>query len=96
MDDRHNTAGATRVIPASQFRADCLNLIDEVARSGEEIVITKHGIPAARLTPLHQDRKPKPPFGAGRHLFEITGDIEAPLDVEWEAEVNPDRVLNPS
>lgn len=94
--DMHDPAGTTRVIPASQFRADCLNLIDEVARSGEEIVITKHGIPAAKLTPLAKNRTHKPPFGADRHLIQITGDIEAPLDVEWEAEANPDRVLDPS
>lgn len=93
--DGHDTAGTTRVIPAAQFRANCLKLIDEVAQSGEEIVITKHGRPAAKLAPHNQNRKPTPPFGAGRHLFEITGDIEAPLDVEWEAESNSDRVLNP-
>lgn len=34
-------------------------------------------------------------FGADRDTIEITGDIVAPIDVEWEAEVNPDRVLNP-
>ena len=27
--------------------------------------------------------------------FQILGDIMAPIDEEWEAEVNPDRVLNP-
>ena len=94
--DRHDTAGAARAIPASQFRANCLQLIDQVAQGGGDIVITKHGIPAARLVPLTRNRKPTPPFGAGRHLFDITGDIEAPLDAEWEAEVNPDRVLDPS
>lgn len=94
--ETHNAAGATRAISASQFRANCLQLIDQVAQFGGEIVITKHGIPAARLAPLTGNRKPTPPFGAGRHLFEITGDIEAPLDVEWEAEANPDRVLDPS
>lgn len=34
-------------------------------------------------------------FGADRDTIEITGDIISPVDVEWEAEVNPDRVLNP-
>ena len=91
----HDTAGPARTIPASQFRADCLQLINEVARSGEEIVITKHGVPAARLAPLAGNRKQKASFGAGRHLIHITGDIEVPLDVEWEAEADPDRVLDP-
>lgn len=30
-----------------------------------------------------------------RFTLQIFGDIVAPIDVEWEAEVNPDRVLNP-
>lgn len=34
-------------------------------------------------------------FGADQGTIEITGDIISPVDVEWEAEVNPDRVLNP-
>ena len=31
------------MIKASEFKARCLKLMDEVAESGEEIVITKHG-----------------------------------------------------
>lgn len=30
-----------------------------------------------------------------RFTLQIFGDIVAPIDVEWDAEVNPDRVLNP-
>ena len=32
-----------------------------------------------------------------RHRFtlQIFGDIDSPIDVEWDAESNPDRVLNP-
>ena len=62
--------------------------LDEV-----EIVITKRGTPVARLVP-HRER-PKSLFGADRGRMRIVGDIISPLDVEWEAEVNPDRVLNP-
>ena len=41
----------TRTIKASEFKAKCLKLIGEVAESGEEIVITKHGRPVSRLVP---------------------------------------------
>ncbi len=34
-------------------------------------------------------------FGADRGNIEILGDIISPMDVEWEAEVDPDGVLNP-
>lgn len=38
-------------ITATQFKARCLRLLDEVAESGETLVITKHGRPVARVEP---------------------------------------------
>lgn len=38
-------------ITATQFKARCLRLLDEVAETGEPIVITKRGRPVARLEP---------------------------------------------
>ena len=38
---------------------------------------------------------PEKLLGADRDIIRIHGDIIAPLDVEWEAEVNPDRVKGP-
>lgn len=40
-----------REITASQFKARCLRLLDEVAETGETLVITKHGRPVARVEP---------------------------------------------
>jgi prevent-host-death family protein len=40
-----------REITASQFKARCLRLLDEVAESGEPLVVTKHGRPVARVVP---------------------------------------------
>lgn len=85
--------GESRTIKASEFKATCLRLMDEVARSGDEIVITKNGRPTARLLPYR--KRFGDWFGADRDRIEIIGDIVSPLDVEWEAEVNPDRVLDP-
>ena len=89
----HNTEGAARTIPASEFRANCLKLMDEVQESGQPIVITKHGTAVVRIEPCR--RKLRAPFGRDRHLVRFIGDIVTPLDIEWEAESNPDRVLNP-
>ena len=78
---------------ASEFKAKCLALMDEVADGGGDIVITKYGRPVARLTPVR-----KPPadfFGADRDRIKITGDIVSPIDVDWEAQTNPDRVPVP-
>ena len=43
-----------RTIPAGRFKAQCLRLLDEVAATGEEIVVTKRGRPVARVTPVEE------------------------------------------
>ena len=83
--DTHNTnAPDARTIKASEFKAKCLKLMNEVAESGTEYVITKNGRPVSRLVPYR--RKPKSLFGIDRGRLDILGDIDEPLDVEWEAE----------
>ncbi len=82
-----------RTMKASEFKAKCLQLMDEVAESGDEIVITKNGRPVAKLVP-HRER-PVSWFGRDRGKLEILGDIISPVNVEWEADSDPDRVLNP-
>ncbi len=82
-----------RTIMASEFKARCLKLMDEVAESGGEIVITKNGRPVSRLVPYRA--RPESLFGIDRGRFEIIGDIVEPVDVEWEAESTPDRVISP-
>jgi prevent-host-death family protein len=72
------------VVKASEFKAKCLALMDDVARSGKEIVITKNGKPVARLVPVSSAR-PRDPFGMHKETLRITGDIMAPIDVEWDA-----------
>ncbi len=43
---------ASKRIPAGEFKAKCLKLMDEVNATGEELVITKRGKPVARLVPI--------------------------------------------
>ena len=62
--------------------------MNEVADNGAEIVITKNGRPVSRLIPYR--RKPDTLFGIDRGRLEVLGDIEAPLDVAWEAETGGD------
>lgn len=73
-----------KVIKASEFKAKCLHLMDEINRSGGEIVITKHGKPISRLVPYR--KRPKSLFGLHKDRLEIKGDIITPLDLEWAAE----------
>ncbi len=81
-----------RTIKASEFKATCLKLMDEVAENGGEIIITKNGRPVSRLLPYRE--RAEAPFGRDRGKIHILGDIIEPIDVEWEAESDPDRTLN--
>ncbi len=46
----------TKTIKASEFKAKCLALMDEVARTGERMVITKNGEPVAEFVPHKKKR----------------------------------------
>ena len=83
-DHGHETMTETLRIPAGEFKAKCLKLMDQVRESGREIVITKRGKPVAKLVPLEPKERP-PLFGCMKGTFEITGDIVSPIDVEWDA-----------
>ena len=72
------------MIKASEFKAKCLQLMDRVADTGEEIVITKNGRPVSRLIPYRI--RPRSLFGMDRGRIELVGDIIDPIDVEWEAQ----------
>ena len=41
-----------RCVAASEFKANCLRLMDEVARERRPIIITKRGKPVAKLVPF--------------------------------------------
>ena len=70
-----------RTIKASEFKAKCLKLMDGVAESGEEIVITKNGQPVSRLLPYRE--KTRMAFGRNRDYIRIRGDIVEPMPAEW-------------
>ena len=74
-----------QTVKASEFKAKCLALMDEVARTGEPIQITKNGRPIVELRPVSTARAASP-FGLHKGRIEVLGDIMAPLDPEdWEA-----------
>lgn len=59
-------------IAASEFKAKCLRLLDQVA-DGSTFIITKHGRPVARVTPV--SASPKNMWGSWRSKVKIAGDI---------------------
>jgi prevent-host-death family protein len=72
-----------RTIPAGEFKATCLALLDEVAENGETIVVTKRGKPVARVVPLEP---PRPLKGSVSFLVSDE-ELIAPLFEGWEPEL---------
>ncbi|OGQ10903.1 MAG: hypothetical protein A2138_01330 [Deltaproteobacteria bacterium RBG_16_71_12] len=71
-----------KTIQASRFKATCLQLMDQVAKTGEPVVITKNGRPIAQLAPVRI--VPKTLFGKDQGSIEVIGDIISPIEVAWD------------
>ena len=63
---------------ASEFKAKCLALMDEVARTGKTIVVTKNGKPVAELR-AHRPPRARTLIGLHKGKIGISGDIVSPF-----------------
>lgn len=71
-----------RSIPASTFKAKCLALLDDVAATGEPLLVTKRGKPVARVVATEAA-----PSLRGSVTFERPDeDLIAPLEGNWDAD----------
>jgi prevent-host-death family protein len=78
-----------KTMPAGKFKTHCLSVIDDVHDKHEEVIITKHGKPMAKLVPLEQlPENPDDIFGFMKGWGRITGDIISPVDPieDWDSE----------
>jgi prevent-host-death family protein len=64
-------------IPAGEFKARCLKIMEDVRSYRVPVVITKKGRPVAKLVPA--DEEAADVFGCMAGTAEIRGDIEAPV-----------------
>lgn len=64
---------AEREVKASEFKDQCLELMEEVARTGDTLVVTKRGRPVVRIAPAAVVAPAKSPlFGFLKHRT-VTG-----------------------
>jgi prevent-host-death family protein len=71
-----------RRIGAGEFKARCLALLDEVADRRAEIVVTKRGVPVARVVPIAA-----PPSTEGSvTLLAIDDDAYLSTGEAWDAD----------
>lgn len=74
-----------RTIAAAEFKQKCLSLMEEVASSREELIITKHGTPICKLSPLPSKKQPTR-FGWMKNSIKIKGDLTQPIEETWETD----------
>jgi prevent-host-death family protein len=67
-----------RQVAAGVFKATCLALLDEVARTGHPLVVTKRGRPVARVSPA-SDPDPRSLLGSVSFGF----DLLSPIESKW-------------
>jgi prevent-host-death family protein len=73
----------TKTIPAGDFKARCLAIMDEVQAKRQAVVITKRGKPVAKLVPVEKETDDFFNFMKGKGS--IVGDVIAPAltPEEW-------------
>jgi prevent-host-death family protein len=71
-------------IPAGKFKAQCLAIMDRVSKSGEPVIVTKHGKPVVKLVPAEKQGDEIFNYMAGK--VKIVGDIVGPITPleDWE------------
>ena len=74
-----------KTMAASEFKARCLKVMEEVRTGRETVVVTKKGRPVVRVVPA--EKPAEDIFGCLKGIVRITGDIEAPLVPvsDWES-----------
>lgn len=73
-------------ISASEFKARCLALLDDVAATGEPMVITKRGRPLARLIAVEN----LPSLIASVEFFVSDDELAEPLFPDYEPPAPPE------
>jgi len=74
-----------KTMAAGEFKAKCLQVMDQVRSTRTPIVITKRGKPIAKLVPAEEYRSTA--FDSLKGKIEILGNIVSPVvpPEDWEA-----------
>jgi len=74
-----------KTMPAGEFKARCLRVMEEVRKYRVPVLITKKGRPVAKLVPA--DPPSTDVFGCMADTVRIVGDVEAPVasPADWTA-----------
>jgi len=68
-------------VSATHFKAKCLALLDDVAETGAELIVTKRGRPVARVSPVDSDAS----LGGSVKVLVDEKELLAPIAEAWDA-----------
>lgn len=76
---------ATRVVPVSKFKAQCLALVNGVHNGEGEIILTNHNQPIAKIVPIEAVER-VPFIGSSKGFFKLAEghDLVAPMAPDWQ------------
>ena len=74
----------TKSYKASEFKAKCLRILDDMLREQEAVYVTKRGRRVAKIVPPTDADAPAAQGLEGSILFET--DILSPIDETWDAD----------
>ena len=72
-----------RVVTATEFKARCLALIDEVQRTRQNLLVTRHGKPVAEITPHSPNETDR--TNPLKDSIVYQDDLVTPIDVGWDS-----------
>ena len=78
-------ATRTSGLSATEFKASCLRVMEDVHRTRKPVTVSKRGKPLVKIVPVEQKRR-RPLFGYMKGTFEIVGDIVSPDPEAWDSE----------
>jgi prevent-host-death family protein len=71
-------------LAASEFKAKCLRLLDQIAEEGDTLIITKRGRPVAMVVPVSSPKRSL--RGSWKGRVQIKGDIvHFDTSRDWES-----------
>jgi prevent-host-death family protein len=72
-----------KTIAATDFKAHCLAILEEVRQTRQPLVVTRHGKPVAEISPYVAKRSTQENSLKGSILHQ--GDLISPIDVRWDS-----------
>jgi prevent-host-death family protein len=73
-----------KIVGMAEFKANCTRLLREVQAGGEPITVTSRGKPIAEVSAAITRSKRESAFGRMKGTATIIGDLDEPIDPEWE------------